>query len=214
MNTRARFFICALSALALAGACDCGGSATPTASPLGDGFAALEAVSTTSLKLTFSRSVNAASAKEASYEVHNFASVPAESVEVKSAALTSDTLVEITTAPMRPGQAYTLTVAGLLDSEGYEIAGTLNFVVPSAGVRVSVEIQVADVETARRYDELTLLATVDPQTGAFSERLEPYPLLDNGSVFLASIDVVVDPNRTLDQADDGDPAVDRRPYAV
>jgi hypothetical protein len=200
--------------LATVGACDCGAPPQEGASPLGDGFARLEATGAETVVLRFARPVDETTVGGASFTIENFTVVPPETVAVSSAALTAPDVLTLSTATMTPGKDYTLTVAGLRDLDGFEIAGTLNFTAPGVSVVATVEIRVDDVETARLHEDLALLATVASETGAFSERLQLYPLVDEGDAFVATLQVAVDTNRTLDRSDDGDPEVDRRPYGL
>ena len=108
---------------------------------------------------------------------------------------------------------YTLTIDGLKDSAGRPLDGTLNFIVGGAGPVTTVQITIADVETARLHAALTVLATLEDD-GSFSETLQAYPMVDEGGRFIATLDVLIDAARTLDPGDDADSAVDRRPYAV
>lgn len=204
----------ALALVAGLSACDCGPGGPEGPSPLGDGFASLSAVNGSSVVLKLSRPMNESSLADATFGIANYTVVPFEDVAVKSATAESPQQVNLDTDPLRPGQTYTLSVAGLRDLDGYELVGTLNFVAVADGEVVQVEIRIPDVETARKHTDLALLATVDPDSGAFAERLEMFPVTDEGTHFLAVLDVRVDPNRTLDLADDADPSVDRRPYAV
>lgn len=204
----------ALALVVSAAACDCGGPTVEGPSPLGDGFASVRATGAEAVVLELSRDVQEARLAEASFAIANYTVVPPDEVDVRAVAANGPRQIELTTAALSPGQTYTLTVAGLYDTDGYELAGTLNFVGPAGAEVVQVEVRIPDVETARQHGELTLLATVDPESGAFSERLEAFPVTDEGSHFLAVLDVEVDPSRTLDSGDDADPSVDRRPYAV
>jgi hypothetical protein len=195
-------------------ACSCDPELPEGPSPLGDGFASLVAVSATSLVLKLSRPIDVQTVGEAKLEVASYTVVPPEQVSVSKVEATTAQELAIGVATLTAGQVYTLSISGLRDLEGYELAGTLNFTGPGASEVVQVEIRISDVQTARRHEELVLLATVSAETGLFSERLQMFPVTDEGDHFRALIDVAVDPNRTLDSADNGDVNVDRRPYGV
>lgn len=207
-------FAASLVLVVTAGACDCGGPTLEGESPLGDGFASVRATGPNRVVLELSRPMNEGRLAEASFSIADYTVVPPDEVEVRAASADGPQRIDLETGALSPGRTYTLTVAGLRDTDGYELKGTLNFRAPVATEVVQVEVRVSDVETARQHAGLTLLATVDPESGAFSERLEAFPVSDEGSHFVARLDVAVDPSRTLDAADDADPQVDRRPYAA
>lgn len=196
-------------------ACQCGEPPPEGESPLGDGFERVMTLDDETVSLRFARPIDPASVDEATWEIANYTVVPPEDVGVSDATLVSPEEVQLTTGGrLVPGQTYTLRVDGLRDPTGYAIGGTLNFTAAAVGAVVDVEVRIEDVETARQWDELSLLASVSPETGGFAERLEAFPLVDEGSHFSGTLSVMVDANRTLDPGDDSDLAIDRRPYAV
>jgi hypothetical protein len=195
--------------------CDCGAPQPEGGSPLGDGFERVAALDERTVSLQFSRAIDGATLPGSSWSVVDYTVVPPADVGVSSTVAIGDAEVHVTTGDaLVAGRTYTLTVTGLRDLDGYPVEGALNFVAQVGSQLTQVALRVDDVETARQWDELAVLATISPEDGAFEERLELFPLEDLGSHFGASLDVLVDPLRTLDPVDDGDPAVDRRPYAV
>lgn len=202
-----------IAPLALA-ACDCGQGPADGEGPLGDGFARITVTGDSTLVLSLSRPVDSASVAPSAFSVASYTFVPPDEAEVKSATLAGESDITIGTSPLAPGRVYTLTVDGLKDASGYPIAGSLNFTAKGSFEAVPFEAIIPDVETARRHEELALLVTVEPEGGTFSERFQVVPVVDEGDRFVASFTVQIDPNRTVDRADDGDPSVDRRPYAA
>jgi hypothetical protein len=204
--------LAALFLAVIAGACTCGDPPLLPGELLGDGFLSVRATSTTTVEVTFSRNIDRGSAVAAVFKIDDFTVVPPASVPVRGVA-SADASVILETGALVPGTRYTLTVKGLKDAAGRTLDGTLNFIATGAGSVVTVEIEIADVETARLHGALTALATVNDD-GSFSEQLQAYPVVDEGARFVARLDVLADAARTLDPGDDADPAVDRRPYAV
>lgn len=180
---------------------------------VGDGFASVVALDSSSVKVTFSRNIDRGSATAGAFSIRDFTVVPPAEVDVESAEASDDTSVTLGTAPLVAGTRYTLEVRGMKDAQGRALEGTVNFIASGLGGLVPVEVVVADVETARRHSSLSVLVTVD-EGGAFSEELLAYPVVDEGSRFVARLDVLADAARTLDPGDDADLAVDRRPYAL
>jgi hypothetical protein len=201
-----------LAAVGVAG-CTCGDPPLGEGELLGDGFVGARAVDSTTVEVTFSRAVDRGSALPGVFRIANFTVVPAAAVDVEGASAASDTVVTLATSVLVAGTRYTLTIDGLKDVAGRPLDGTLNFVAGGTGPVASVEIVIADVQTARLHDALTLLATLNDD-GSFSETLQAYPMVDDGTRVVATLDVLVDAARTLDPGDDADPAADRRPYAV
>lgn len=195
-------------------ACDCGGGPEVTSPMLGDGFVGVESVGSTQIRLTLQSDVDTSRLGEGKFTVANFQVVPPEDIEVQGVTLTSARVVDLQVASMVPGRTYTLVVTALPLLDGRSLAGTLNFVAAGSLDAVTVRVTIDDVEVARAHDALTLLATVSPETGAFAERVEIFPLVDEGSAFAASLLVQMDPNRTVDPSDDGDSTTDRRAYAM
>ena len=213
-----RFRIVTLACLtwvgALSPACDCSGEAGPDGTPLGDGFVSVAAIDETHVALKLSRALNAESATSDAFRIVDFTQVPSAESSVKSVEIVSDTELTLQCDALSPGRTYTLIVDELVDAEGFAISGSLNFMAGGGGEALEIEVLVLDVETARAHEDLALLATVDAGTGAFQERLEVFPLTDEGDRFVARFPVQTDPNRTLDRSDDNDPGVDRRAYAM
>ncbi len=180
---------------------------------VGDGIAAVVALDARTVELSFSRAINRGSVTPAVFAIKDFTVVPPAGVAVESAEAADDKTVRIGTAPLSAGTRYTLEIAGLTDAQGRALDGTVNFVASGLGGPVEVEVVIADVETARRHDSLTLLATVDDD-GTFAESMVAYPVVDEGSRFVGRLTVLADAARTLDAGDDGDLTVDRRPLAL
>ncbi|HEY4219806.1 MAG TPA: Ig-like domain-containing protein [Myxococcota bacterium] len=200
-----------LAALLLS-SCDCSPALQPGAI-IGDGFTSADAVDSTHVKVTFSRSINKDTAQVAAFTVGNYTVVPPASATVASAKADDDTHVTLETTALTEGVRYTLAVKGVKDAQGRSLDGTLNFTATGDGPLVPVTIEIDDVETARLHNALTALVTV-AEDGSFSEQLVPYPMTDGGGSFTATLNVQLDPARTLDPGDDADTAADRRAYGV
>lgn len=180
---------------------------------LGDGFASVTALDATTVRLSFTRALDRGTVSAGAFAVADYTVVPPTSVDVETAATDDDKTVTLTTAPLVAGTRYTLEVNGLKDAQGRALEGTLNFTASGLGDLVVVEVVITDVETARRHDSLSVLATVD-EGGAFSEEQLAYPVIDEGSRFVARLSVLADAARTLDAGDDTDLTVDRRSFAL
>jgi hypothetical protein len=203
-----------LACLLALSSCTCGDPPLGEGEVLGDGFVSVQAVGSSTVQVKLSRNIDRGSATPAAFRIDDFTVVPPGSADVESVAAPDDRTVDIQTSELVAGTRYTLTVDGLKDSAGRPLDGTLNFVAGGAGPLATVEVVIADVETARLHQNgLTVMATVGDD-GAFSEQLQAYPMVDDGGRFVASLNVLVDAARTLDSGDDADPAFDRRPYAV
>lgn len=202
-----------LLALVGAGSCTCGDPPLGQGEILGDGFVNARAVDSNIVEVKFSRNLDRGSVLASAFSISDFTVVPPVELAVTAATAADDKTVRLATGDLIAGTRYTLTVAGLKDAAGRALDGTLNFVAGGAGPVTTVEITIADIETARLHDALTVLATLEDD-GSFSESLQAYPMVDDGARFVASVDVLVDAARTIDPGDDADPAADRRSYAV
>jgi hypothetical protein len=200
-------------ALLFASSCTCGETPLLPGEILGDGFAAARAVDSQTVEVTFQRALDAGSVKSSAFDIADFTVLPADAVSVRNATLEGDRKVSLGTEPLSAGVRYTLTVAGLKDSQGRALAGTINFVASGAGDVVEVTVVVQDVQTARLHDQLVVMATLDDE-GRFSETLEAFPLVEQGGQFLALLPARIDASRTLQSGDDDDLVVDRRAYAL
>ena len=204
--------LCLVALTALSARCAC----EPTLDPgelVGDGFASVVALDGRTVQLSFTRAINRSTVVADVFSIKDFTVVPAVSVVVESAAADDDKTVRLGTGPLVAGTRYTLEIAGLTDAQGRALDGTVNFVASGLGALVEVEVVIADVETARLHDSLTLLATVDDD-GTFAESMVAYPLVDEGNRFVGRLSVLADAARTLDPGDDADLNVDRRPLAL
>lgn len=204
--------LCLVALTALSARCAC----EPTLDPgelVGDGFASVVALGGRTVQLSFTRAINRSTVVADVFSIKDFTVVPAVSVVVESAAADDDKTVRLGTGPLVAGTRYTLEIAGLTDAQGRALDGTVNFVASGLGALVEVEVVIADVETARLHDSLTLLATVDDD-GTFAESMVAYPLVDEGNRFVGRLSVLADAARTLDPGDDADLNVDRRPLAL
>jgi hypothetical protein len=203
--------VSALAFVACDGAAPEPGAAAPLV--LGDGFVGVVPVDASSVLVRFSEDVDAATL-DGAFSIGDFTQVPPVPLVVSATAGKSDEAVVSSETPFVGGVRYTVVVDGVKTTSGRTLSGTLNFTASAGeGAQTTVRIVVADVETARRHDALSLLATVDA-SGAFSEALVPWPLVDEGDVFAATLPVVVDPARTIDTGDDADVAVDHRALAA
>jgi hypothetical protein len=209
-SLKAALAIAAIASFVASPACDCGAPAIDPALVAGDGFDNVVAVDDRTVLLRFSVDLKDASG---AFGVVNYTVVPPVDVGVDVEKTGARELTLRTDAALVPGAVYTVEVDGAVAADGRKLSGTINF---TAAVDVDVRrvrIVVNDVETARLHDELVVLATVG-EAGAFSEALVERPLVDVGGAFVAEFDVVADPARTVDAADDADPVADRRAYGV
>ncbi|MDP2345357.1 MAG: Ig-like domain-containing protein [Deltaproteobacteria bacterium] len=200
-----------LSGFALS-ACQCDAPVVEPTEVLGDGFGNVVPIDASTVLILFSEPINAATVP-GSFDVRNFTTVPPRDVDTSAAATGSDEVTITAAQPLVAGTRYTIVVDGVTTASGRALSGTLNFTGEGTATTTTVRVVVADVETARRHEDLALVATVAAD-GSFSEELVPYAIVDDGAVFSASLTVAVDAARTLDTADDGDVALDRRPYAL
>ncbi len=203
--------ILALSVGALS-ACQCGAPIVDPLEVLGDGFGNVVPIDESTVLVRFSEPIEAATVA-GSFSVQNFTVVPPRVVDTEARASGDDEVTLTAAQPLVAGTRYTIIVDGVKAASGRSLAGTLNFTGVGTATTTLVRVVVADVETARRHQDLALFATVGAD-GSFSEELVPYALVDDGTVFAAELTVVVDAARTLDRADDGDAALDRRSYAL
>ncbi len=198
----------------LVGSCQCGPSADAAGAALGDGFANVVVVDERTVRLGFLDPIDDGSVVGA-FAIADFTIVPPASLSI-GARRTAEREVTLTSErPFTVGTRYTISVDGLRTTAGRSLSGTVNFTASSgdAGALASVVVLIRDVELARRHRDLSLLVTVGAD-GRFSESLEPFPIVDEGDVFAARLDVAVDRARTLDPGDDADVVVDRRSYAL
>lgn len=204
-----RLLICGLLAF---NACDCGDPPVDPAAVLGDGFAGVTPIDATTVLVLFAEDIDAGSVGGA-FAVQNFTTVPPRVLDVDASATGAREVTLKMDADLVAGTRYTVVVDGVRTASGRSLRGTLNFTIAGVASAVDVVVEVGDVEIARRHSGLSLFATVAPD-GRFSEELVEYPLVDDGSRFVAHLNVGVDPARTLDSADDGDATVDRRAFVV
>lgn len=182
--------------------------------PLGDGFANVSSVDDGTVLLRFSRAVDALSVTPDAFGLTRFTVVPPEVVTVLSTTQETPTEITLDTGPLLPGETYTLAV-DVLDTDGYAIAGTLNFVAGGVLETTPVTFFVSDLVAAATWaSELTLLLSVDDETGMFAETLSAFPLVDAAVRLEATVTVAIDPARTISVIDDADPRIDRRAYAA
>jgi hypothetical protein len=195
----------------------CDGDAPPDGPPatvaIGDGFTGVVVVDERRIRVGFTEDVDGATLAGA-FTIADFTVVPPTNLDTTASAGGARDAVVEAAAPFAAGVRYTVVVDGVQTTSGRRLAGTLNFTAATGAVTTAaVRIVVDDVETARRYDDLTVLATVAAD-GSFSESLVPWPLVDEGDVFAAELTAVVDPARTLDRGDDADGEADHRAYAA
>ena len=202
-------FVCLT--LAVSG-CECDPAVVDPLGVLGDGFGNVVPIDDRTVLLRFSEPIDAATVP-GSFDVQNFTVVPPRDIDADAEATDVDEVTITAAQPLVAGTRYTIVVDGLKSASGRALAGTLNFTGVGAASTTTVRVVIADVETARRHDDLALLATVAAD-GSFSEELVPYALVDDGAIFSASLTVAVDAARTIDAADDADAVLDRRPYAL
>ena len=212
---RVSLVIAGLAVAAGSAACDCGGgaAAVEVEDDVGDGFVGVVVVDDRRVVVRFADPVERKTL-DGSFVVGNFTVVPPESVAVSVAPGADDEAVLTSATSFVAGTRYTVVVDGVQTRRGRTLSGTLNFTARGASLTgTTVRIVVDDVETARRHGSLSVLATLSAD-GAFSESLVPWPLVDEGDVFAATLPVFVDPARTLDAGDDADVAADHRALAV
>ena len=179
---------------------------------LGDGFAGVSVIDDREVVVRFVDDLVADSADTA-FSINNFTVVP-PALLVPTVSLEGAKAVSLRVdEPFVAGERYTIVVDDLKTKNGRRLTGTVNFTAIGTAATTTVEFVIADVELARRHQDLSILATV-ADDGSFSESLEAWPLVDEGGRFVARLTVAVDPARTVDPADDGDLTADHRPYAV
>lgn len=201
-------------ALVAAPACDCGQAPDVDTALVGDGFAAVEPVDARTVRVRFADVVDEATVADA-FSITDFTTVPPQAFELVARRTAEREVTLGSETSFIAGTRYTIVVDGVKTTAGRELSGTINFTAVAGGFGdvATVRVVIADVETARRHTDLSLLVTV-ADDGFFSESLQARPVVDEGGVFSATFDVVADPARTVDPADDTDGSVDRRPYAV
>jgi len=209
---RITLFVFPLAAL---GCGACGPIATDDAgAPLGDGFSSVTAIGATTVEVRFTRAIDALSVAPDAFTIERFTVVPKETVSVVSVTQPVPATVVLDTGALAAGETYTLSV-DLIDVDGFAVTGTLNFVAEGALSATDVTFVVDDLSAAETWmSDLTLLVTVDDETGLFSETMSAFPLVDEGARLAATVSIAVDTARTLSVSDDGDPRVDRRAYAA
>lgn len=214
MNIQRVSLVCALGAAVSFGGssgCDCGAAPDDVVIELGDGFVSAAALDEHSVIVRFADDIAAGSA-DGAFAINDFTSAPPASF-APSADVSGKNVTLTTDEALQPGVRYTVVVDGLKTTAGRTLSGTLNFTAIGVADTATIRVVIADVETARLHDGLTLLATVNPD-GTFSEELQTYPISDVGSAFEATLTVGIDAARSLDPADDADVSQDRRPYAL
>jgi len=203
-----------LSAFLAVGACDCGQVDVDGIEVIGDGFASVTPVDARTVRLRFNDPVDETSVGDA-FSITDFTTVPPQPFSLVARRTAEREVTLSSETSFIDGTRYTIVVDGVRTTAGRVLEGTINFTAVAGGFgdTTSVRVVIRDVETARRHTDLSLLVTVGDD-GFFSESLEARPVVDEGGVFAASFDVVVDPARTIDPSDDTDVVVDRRPYAL
>ena len=198
----------------LGSSCECGAPPVDPADLIGDGFAGVTAIDSQTVRVRFTDPVEADSVSGA-FHITDFTSVPPLAFDITPRRTAEREVTLRVGSTLIAGLSYTIVVDGVRTTTGRILSGTLNFTaVGGVGDTTTVRVIVQDVETARRHTEgLSLLVTL-ADNGAFSESLQPRDLADEGDVFATSLTVGVDPGRTVDPSDDGDLAVDRRPFAL
>src|SRR5688500_12649170 len=106
MSARA---IGALFLLLTSSGCGCGQLPPNQGQLLGDGFAGVRAVDSTTVELTFSRDIDQGSVNPGAFDVANFTVVPPLVADVDSAAAADSRTVNIGTSELVAGARYTLT---------------------------------------------------------------------------------------------------------
>ncbi|MBI5494318.1 MAG: hypothetical protein HY904_04775 [Deltaproteobacteria bacterium] len=194
-------------------ACTGGGGGTRDP-PKGDGFAAAYSVDETTLVLAFTRKLKGDTVRADVFAVEDRTVVPAVVLTVLSATRSGDAEVTLVTGTQEHGRTYTLRITGLQDADGNALDGTLNFLGGGVAQTAAVTFSVPDGDRIRAWGNLRLELTVQATTGAFSDRLQAVSLAASGTGLAATVQVVVDGDRTVDRRDDVDPVVDRRAYAA
>lgn len=182
---------------------------------LGDGFVSIQSIDETTLEVKFNRAAKGDTLVAANFHINDFTVIPPVNAQIASVtASDNNQTVRLTTSPLLAGKTYTLSLQNVLDNDGHAFGSSINFVAQGQSPRVTVEVRMSNVEIARQYENLRLLATVDADSGSFSEEMQSYPIQSEGDAYVARLEVQIDPNRTLSRGDDSDPSVDRRAYAV
>lgn len=191
--------------------------ACPPAGPGPDGgllagpFSALVVVDSRTVILSFGRPLDPDSVVAGAFSAAAYDVVPPLQLPIVAATLSGDAEVTLETAPQIRGKTYTLRVERLSDTFGEELFGTINFVGAGPRQTATVTFTANDPELAALYVPLQALVSVD-SNGLFSEQYRVV-VVDSQS-FSCSLEVVVNPNRTVARGDDGDLGVDRRGYSV
>lgn len=194
--------------------CECGEAPAVDLELLGDGFAGVTPVDARTVRVAFTDPVDADSIGGA-FSITDFTTVPPQAFDLVPRRTAEREVTLSSEASFIAGSRYTIVVDKVRSTSGREVSGTINFTAIAGGFgeATTVRVVVEDVETARRHTDLSLLVTV-ADDGFFTETLEARPILDEGGVFAAELEVVIDPARTIDPSDDTDGTVDRRPYAL
>jgi hypothetical protein len=203
-----------LSAFLAVGACDCGQVDVDDIEIIGDGFAGVTPVDARTVRVRFVDPVDEGSVAGA-FSITDFTTVPPQVFSLVARRTAEREVTLSSETSFIAGVRYTIVVDGVRTVAGRVLDGTINFTAVAGGFgdTAPVRVVIRDVETARRHTDLGLLVTVG-EDGFFSERLEARPVVEEGGVFAATFDAVIDPARTIDPSDDTDVVVDRRPYAL
>ena len=210
-----RTLLAAILAASVVAGCDCSsGEPPPVHDLVGDGFSAVVPVDDRTVKVRFLEDFDDNSIAGA-FSIVDFTVVPPRAFAITPRTTATREVTLTVATPFAAGTRYTIDVDGVRTSAGRVMKGTLNFTaVGGSSSTANVRVVIGDVATARRHPGgLLVLATVAAD-GTFSETLQPYPMVDDGTVFAAALPVAVDPSRTLDGSDDTDSTVDRRAYAL
>jgi hypothetical protein len=196
------------------GACDCGQGSVDDIEIIGDGFAGVTPVDARTVRIGFVDPIDADSVDDA-FGITDFTTVPPQAFSLVARRTAEREVTLSSETSFVAGVRYTIVVDGVRTAAGRLLKGTINFMAVAGGFGDTAQVRVVirDVETARRHTDLGLLVTVGDD-GFFSEQLQARPVVEEGGVFSATFDAVIDPARTVDPSDDTDPVVDRRPYAL
>jgi hypothetical protein len=182
--------------------------------PNGDGFASIHTLDARTVIIIFTRKVKGETVRPDHFRVWDRTVVPAAELAVNEVAASGAAEVTVVTGEQEHGRVYTMTIQGLEDHRGFSLDGALNFLGGGPVSRAPVRVRVEDADRARAWGPLRVVASVDPGSGTFTDRMSAYPLVAAGTAQEAVLSVEVNPRRTLDRRDDGDPSVDRRAYAL
>ncbi len=174
------------------------------ACPRGRGITSIASMDATKVKVTFACRVDTGSAQNTgNYSVKNLTVQPEVVLVVHDATMEGDRSVVLSVDAQEAGATYTLKVDGVKDAAGNTILATGNF--KGSGKLETAPLTFRfDDRAKQQATKVTLLLSVNPQTGAFSAGKNTFELedADGNHVFEGTLNVEIDPLRTVTTDDD------------